>query len=173
MTLSTLSQVTKRIRQLAVQQENKILELGEQLIKLNAVASGAQFKAMVKREGVGSRKAYYLINIVERLRPHMRYRARLQKLGWTKCQLIANRVAEEEFSDLLKFAEEHSVQELKAYGRRPTQAQRRCVLLYFTPEQYRQYERALLKCGARRRGRGVSNKEAATIRMAKIVDAAG
>lgn len=171
MTPSTPSQVTKRIRQLAAQQESKFLELGDQLIKLNAVAFGAQFKAIVKREGVESRKAYYLINIVERLRPHMRYRARLQKLGWTKCQLIAERMPDEEFSDLLDFAEEHSVQELKTYRRRASP--QRCVLLYFTPEQYRQYERALLSCGAKRRGRGLANKEAATARMAKIVSSMG
>jgi hypothetical protein len=170
MTLSTPSQVTKRIRQLASQQESKFLDLGGELAKLHEMVSGAKFKAIASREGVGSRKAYYLINIVERLRPHMRYRARLQRLGWTKCQLIANRLSDEEFTDLLKFAEEHTAQDLKAYGRRrSTRAQHRCVLLYFTLEQYRQYESALLKCGASRRGRGLTRKEEATIGMAKIV----
>lgn len=173
MTLLTPSQLIRRIRQLATQQESKFLDLGVELAKLHEVASGANFKAITNREGVGSRKAYYLINIVERLRPHMRHGPRLQRLGWTKCQLIADRVSGEEFSDLLKFAEEHSAQELKAYGLRSTTSQRRCVLLYFTQEQYRQYERALLSCGAKRRGRGLANKEAATARMAKIVSSVG
>jgi hypothetical protein len=167
MALATTSQVKARIRVLASQQEDRFLDLGTELIKLSAVASGAKFKAMVSREGVGSRKAYYLINIAEKLRPHMRYRARLQRLGWTKCQLIAAQLPEADFPGLLKFAEEHSVHDLKAYGRRSTQTQRRCVLLYFSPDQYRQYERAMLNYGATRRGRGLTNKEAATIRMVK------
>lgn len=169
MILGTPSQVTKRIRQLAAQRESKFLDLGTELSKLNAVTSGTKFREIVNRVGVGSRKAYYLINIVERLRPYMRYRARLQRLGWTKCQLIAAQLSGAEFSSLLKFAEEHSAQDLKGYGRRPGKTQRRCVLLYFSPEEYRQYERALLSCGAKRRGRGLTNKEVATIRMAKVI----
>jgi hypothetical protein len=169
MTLSTPSQVKKRIRQLAAQQESKFLDLGTELSKLSALTSGSKFKEIVRREGVGSRKAYYLINVIKKLRPHMRYRARFQKLGWTKCQIIASQLPKGEFHDLLKFAEEHSAQDLKAYGRRPVKTQQRCVLLYFTPGQYRQYERAMLTCGAKRRGRGLTDKEAATIRMTKIV----
>jgi phosphoglycerate dehydrogenase-like enzyme len=43
----------------------------------------------------------------------------------------------------------------------------RCVLLYFTETQYRQYEKAALQFGATRRGRGLVDKEAATIRMSR------
>lgn len=80
MSLMTISQVKKRIGLLAAEQEDTFLELGAQLIKLSAVASGAMFKDIVSRAGLGSRKAYYLIHIAEKLRSHMRYRARLQ--GW-------------------------------------------------------------------------------------------
>jgi hypothetical protein len=166
--LSTPSQVTKRIRQLAAEQEDKFLDLGAQLIRLGAMASGAKFKAIVSWEGLGSRKAYYLINIVEKLRPHMRYRVRLQRLGWTKCQMLAAQLPGANFLALLEFAEAHTAKELETYIRRETPSGRtRCVLLYFTETQYRQYEKAALQFGARKRGRGLVDKEAATIRMSR------
>lgn len=168
MSLMSISQVKKRIGLLSAQQEDTFLELGAQLIKLSAVASGAMFKDMVSREGLGSRKAYYLINIAEKLRPHMRYRARLQRLGWTKCQMLAAQQPGANFLKLLEYAEAHTAKDLETFIRQETPSGRaRCVLLYFTESQYRQYEKAALRFGARRRGRGLVDKEAATIRMSR------
>jgi hypothetical protein len=107
----------------------------------------------------------------KKLSRYREYWARLSKLGWTKCQLIATQLPEGDFRSLLEFAERHSVQDLKACRRRSSKAQHRCVLLYLTPEQYRQYERAMLNYGATRQGRGLTNKEAATIRMVKRLGA--
>src|SRR4051812_35204431 len=115
MSLMTTSQVKKRIGLLAAQQEDKFLELGEQLMKLNAAASGAQFKEIVSREGVQSRKAYYLINVAEKLRRHMRYRVRLQKLGWTKCQMIGAQLPTANLLKLLEYAETHTTKQLEQY----------------------------------------------------------
>jgi hypothetical protein len=168
MSLTTISQVKKRIRALAAQQEEKFLDLGVQLIKLNAAASGAQLKTIVNREGLGSRKAYYLINIAEKVRPHMRYRVRLQRLGWTKCQMLAAQLPGADFLKLLEFAEAHTAKELETYIRRETPSGRtRCVLLYFTENQYRQYEKAALQFGARKRGRGLVDKEVAIVRISR------
>src|SRR5262249_27624053 len=155
----------RKLHVLTAERHDLFLELGECLERLHVAMPTPQFMQLVKSRGLGRRKTYYLIETARKLRPHMRYRARLKKLGWTKCQLIAAQLPQADFGELLEIAEDGSVQDLKAYGRRSTITQHRCVLLYFTPEQYRQYERALLKFGATRQGRGLANKEAATLRM--------
>ena len=70
------------------------------------------------------------------------------------------------FVKLIEYAENHTTKELEAYVAREKPADTRCVLLYFTPGEYRRYEKAALKCGATKRGRGLTGKEAATIKMA-------
>jgi hypothetical protein len=164
------SELRKRVHALATRPRDRFLELGACLNALHAVSPAAQFRDAVKIAGLGGRKAYYLINIAERFRPHMRFRSRLQKIGWTKCQMISAQLPEGNFLELLEYAEEHTAKDLDTYLRRKrATVGTRCVLLYFTPGEYRRYEEAALKCGARRRGRGIIDKELATVRMAKKV----
>jgi hypothetical protein len=164
----TPSQLKKKIYALALRPADRFLELAACLSALHAILPATQFKEAVKSAGLGSRKAYYLVNIAEQLRPHMRYRSRLMKLGWTKCQMIGAQLPERNFLELLEAAEEYNAKELDTLIRRnKAGGDTRCVLLYFTPGEYRQYEEAVLKFGARKRGRGLTDKEKATIRMAK------
>lgn len=168
---ATPSQLKKRVRALAPKAQDQFIDLALSLAALYEVAAG-QFKQIVKDAGLGSRKAYYLVNIAKQLRPHLRHRARLQHLGWTKCQIVGRSLPGRDFLELLKFAENHSTQELAAYARKQKTSSTRCVLLYFTPSEYRHYEEAVLQFGARKRGRGLAEKEAATIRLAKAAAAA-
>jgi hypothetical protein len=166
----TPSELKKRVQALAARPRDRFLDLATCLLRLYGVASAAQFRDVLKSAGLGSRKAYYLVNIAEQFRPYMRYRSRLQKIGWTKCQVIAGQLPEGDFMGLLQWAEGHSAKELDASARRNSEAKRkRCVLLYFSSGEYRRYEKALLKYGARKRGRGLVNKEKATINMARQV----
>jgi hypothetical protein len=50
------------------------------------------FRKFLDNTDVGSRKAYYLIEINRAFEPLQVPRARLLKLGWTKLQLIAAKV---------------------------------------------------------------------------------
>jgi hypothetical protein len=168
--VKTITQLKRRFYEL---DDEQFLQQGECLNGLRLRMSTPTFMEVLKRRRLGLRKAYYLIETTQKLGRYKEYWGRLSKLGWTKCQLIASQLSERDFRGLLEFAEEHSVQDLKAYGRRSTRPHRRCVLIYLTPAQYRVYERALLKCGARPRGRGLTNKEVATVRMAKIIADAG
>jgi hypothetical protein len=43
----------------------------------------------------------------------------------------------------------------------------RWVLLYFTEAQHRHHEKAALQFGAKKRGRGLVDKETATIKMSR------
>ncbi len=40
-----------------------------------------------------------------------------------------------------------------------------CVLMYFSPKDYAEFENALVKHGGVRSGRGIQNKEEAVLRM--------
>jgi|tagenome__1003787_1003787.scaffolds.fasta_scaffold20986478_8 hypothetical protein len=162
----TPSTLKKRVQVLAARPQDRFLELAAALGALHAVASAAQFREATKSAGLGSRKAYYLVNIAERFRPHMRYRSRLQRLGWTKCQIIAAQLPQGDLLGLLRWAEAHSAKELDTRVRRNLAGRgTRCVLLYFSSGEYRRYEEALLQFGATKRGRGLRGKEKATMKM--------
>lgn len=169
----TPSQLKKRVLALASKPQDRFLDLALSLEALHGVGTPGQFRQIVTDAGLGNRKAYYLVNIAEQLRPHLRHRARLQRLGWTKCQVIGRSLSGANFLELVKFAESHSTQELAAYAGKQKTSQTRCVLLYFTPSEYQRYEEAVLQFGARKRGRGLVGKEAATVRIAKAAMAAG
>ena len=67
---------------------------------------------------------------------------------------------------MLKLAEKHTAQELKLLVRGKTVPRDvRCVLMYFTPHQYRVFEKAVLQHGTAQSGRGLVNKEQALIRL--------
>jgi hypothetical protein len=80
--------------------------------------------------------------------------------------MIAAQLPDGDLAELLEWAEELSAKELDTFIRRKTTTGKRCVLLYFSPADYRQYEKAALKCGAAKRGKGLTGKEAAIIKMA-------
>jgi hypothetical protein len=90
----------------------------------------------------------------------------------TKAQVISRHLSGTNILKLLKYAEDNknNTKGLEAYagGLRPNK-RKRCVLLYFTPNQYRCYEKAVLKLRAKKSGRGLVGKEKATIKMAKKV----
>jgi hypothetical protein len=166
----TPSQLKKRVQFLASRPTDQFFELAVALGTLHDSVSAPQFREIVKNAGLGTRKAYYLVNIATQFRPHMRFRSRLRQLGWTKCQVIGRSCPGANILKLLEYAENHSTKELEAYaGYQKAASRRRCVLLYFSPAEYRRYEEAVLKFGARKRGRGLIDKEMATIKMAREV----
>lgn len=164
----TPSQLKNRIHTLAARPNDRFLDLATALYALHGVATTAQFKETVRSAGLKSRKAYYLVELAKRLGPHMRSRRRLQRLGWTKCQMIGAQLPEGDFQELLQSAEQCTTKALDSRIRRnAVPGGTRCVLLYFTPGEYRQYEEAVVEFGAKPRGRGLKGKEKATILMAR------
>ena len=122
---------------------------------------------MVKKSGMGARKAYYLVNVAAQLQVTSGFQKRLHDLGWTKSKIIGTHRAGHNLVKLIEFAEGHTTKQLEAHVAKREPTDTRCVLLYFTHEQYRSYEAAIVKFGARRLGRGLINKEIATTRLAK------
>jgi len=149
--------------------EQTFLELGASLRRLYD-RDRDLYQRVVEKSGLGRRKAYYLLGIsrkFERL-PGIP-RARLRAVGWTKLQVISKNLTATNADELLRMAESHSVRDLEALirGEQPKGDDAKCVLMYFTPEQYEIYASRILKKGAYRSGRGIHNKEEALINILK------
>lgn len=140
------------------------LRLGYMLGMLKET-SNENYRRIVKKAGLGTRKAYYLLSISEQLRPFLRYRARFERVGWTKCQLIAAYLNASNVRKVIDVAQSANVKQLEKYLQSGRSPKMRCVTLYFSGPDHRKFAEALVKCGATKRGRGLMNKEAALISL--------
>ena len=126
------------------------------------------FKKVVEKTNLGTRKAYYLVEISRTFEPLPVSRPRLKKIGWTKLQIIGKHINKGNAQELLKLAEENTTKQLEALmkGEQPV-TNAHCVLMYFTPKQYKDLEEVLLQNGGSRSGRGILNKEKALMTALK------
>lgn len=126
------------------------------------------FRDLVKKAGIGLRKAYYLVEIAEAFKGLGVKQSRLKALGWTKLSLLARKVNKDNVNELLAFAEANNAQKLKTFlqGDQPIN-NARVVTMYFTPDQYAEFEQALISNGAGRagKGKGLVEKEKAVINL--------
>jgi hypothetical protein len=122
-------------------------------------------KKVWEKTNLGSRKAYYLVNIDRWFGKLPVGKGRLKAIGWTKLQVIGPFVNEQNLEELLGLAENNTVEQLKALmkGEEPI-TNAHCVLMYFSPKQYEQLETVLLSHGGSRSGRGILNKENALMK---------
>lgn len=130
------------------------------------------FQDVYTKSDIGRRKAYYLVEISRAFDQLPASRARMKKIGWTKLQVMSKYVTKDNIDEMLGLAEEHSAKELESImrGGKPTD-NAHCVLMYFSPKQYDVLERAMLKNGGTRSGRGILDKEEALIAALKKLEA--
>ena len=161
MTIS-IDELYDRVLALSSDVEDKFLELGRSLRQL-LDRDPALFQQVVKKR-LGRRKAYYLVEVSRKFEPLPISRARLKKIGWTKLQIIGQHVTKDNVEELVSLAEQLKTKQLerKMQGDEPLN-NAHCVLMYFSPKQYAEFEEALLKNGAERSGRGIVGKEEALI----------
>jgi hypothetical protein len=159
-----IDELCDRALALSSEVEDKFLELGRSLRQL-LDRDPALFQQVVKKR-LGPRKAYYLVEISRKFEPLPISRARLKKIGWTKLQIIGQHVTKDNVEELVSLAEQLKTKQLerKMQGDEPLN-NAHCVLMYFSPKQYAEFEEALLKNGAERSGRGIVGKEAALIHV--------
>jgi hypothetical protein len=126
------------------------------------------FQKFLDNTDVGSRKAYYLIEINRAFEPLQVPRARLLKLGWTKLQLIAAKVNQDSVEAWLERAESLSTKQLerRMKGKTPIK-NAACVLMYFSPKDYKELAEALKRYGATPTERGIQNREEALMTMVR------
>lgn len=140
------------------------LELSRSLHELYE-ADPAEYRQLVGQGVLSRRRAYYLLSVGELLSRMNIPDERLSRIGWTKLSVIAHRLTRENANKQLDLAEENNVRELKRLVSGAGAQRRRCVLMYFTDAQYREFKRALLVHGATSKGRGLANMEQATLRL--------
>ena len=124
----------------------------------------------IEQSGIGRRKAYYLLDLGKRLADLGLPDKHFEKIGWTKLQIIGQKLTRRNAETLLAWAEEYNAPQLAARVRGEAPSKSRCVLLYFSPAQYRQFERAILTSRGKRSGRGLGGKEDAIMSMVRSVN---
>ena len=151
--------------------EDNFLELGKTLRQL-LDRDPDLFQKIVAKNNLGRRKAYYLVEVSRIYEPLPIPRSRLRKIGWTKLQLIGKHLDPSNIEELLKLAEESNAKELERHmrGEKPL-GNAHCVLMYFSPKQYKELEEVLIQNGGQRSGRGILNKEEALIKAIKKIKA--
>jgi hypothetical protein len=147
--------------------EDNFLELGKTLRQL-IDKDGDLFQKFIDKSAIKRRKAYYLVEVSRIFDPLPVSRNRLRKIGWTKLQIIGANTTKENVQEMLELAENNTAQQLTALmrGEKPV-PNAHCVLMYFSPAQYKELEEALLANGGSRSGRGILNKEKALIAALK------
>lgn len=142
---------------------DKFLELASLLHKLQETESD-DFKTLISIPQLGRRKGYYLVEIHRAFGDYKDAPPRLNKIGWTKLQIIAAHVTPDNREALLTLAETHTAKNLEAImrGDQPIIGGR-SVLLLFTQEQFAVFSKAILEHGAIAKGEGFIGKESALI----------
>jgi hypothetical protein len=124
----------------------------------------------VKKAGLNLRQAYYLCEIVDQLRPFARYKERFEVIGWTKTQVIARGLNRQNLKERLELAEtkDNTARKLRSLVEGKTLPDKtRCVQLYFTEDDYKAFEEAVVLNGGSPVGRGLVNKEEAVLALIK------
>ncbi len=152
--------------------EDNFLDLGRALRKL-LDRDPELFSKLWQKASLGRRKAYYLVEVSRTFDPLPISRNRLKKIGWTKLQLLAKQITKDNAQELLALAEENTTKQLEKLmrGEKPID-NAHCMLMYFSPKQYKVVEEAMLANGGVKSGRGVVGKEEALVRaLKKLKDA--
>jgi len=166
--LST-DEIYAKAMKMAKNVEDNFLDLGRYLRQLQN-RDPEKFQEIIQKTDLKRRKAYYLVEVSKTFDPLPVFRARLKKLGWTKCQIIGKHVTKDNVEELVTLAENMPVKLLEKHmrGENPVPGSH-CVLMYFSPEPYEDFEEALIAHGAKPNPpgakEGLRGKEAALMRI--------
>ena len=131
----------------------------------------AEYQRLLKNTGLGSRKAYYLIDISRTFSKIPTPKARLRKIGWTKLMLLSKHITKANHAEMLRLAEENTTANLRRIlnGKPPFEGNAHCMVLYINPDDFEALSEAMALYGGETRGRGIIDKEAALAAMARDV----
>jgi hypothetical protein len=166
------SAIRARVVTLAGRRNDNFWELGNALLVLRDTSRyTGDFKRTVKNAELNLRQAYYLCEIVDQLRPFARYKERFEAIGWTKTQVIARGLNNQNLKERLALAEAkgNSTRKLPALMKGKTEPpEQRRVVLYFSIEDYGVFEKAVLQNGGSTAQRGnLVDKELALMALIK------
>jgi hypothetical protein len=153
----------KRIIELSQQSPNRFSGLAEELFTIHAGEGREGLRAAAKQAQISLRKAYQLVKMRNVLDNHWDAN-RIERIGWTKlCNVTAATAGKSgPVEQWLKFAETHTARQCQLHlEKMPFKNETRCMLLRFDDNQYQAFSRALLKLGAKQRGKGLVGVERA------------
>lgn len=161
------SELKKRVLSRAQGANAPFLELADDLRTFHALARRQDFCALAREAGISERAAYSLIKIAEVFEDYSD-RARLEKIGSTKLGAIAANIDQDTtprtIERWLGFAETHTARECQLFMKREPFAEKtRCMLLRFNEGQYAIFADAMLRHGAKQRGKGLVGIEKALL----------
>lgn len=158
---SETEDLVKQVQQLSPRFDEAFLQLGRVLAKLQ-VEEPQAFKGAVKSADLGTRKAYYLLDIDRAFRDLDVSDEQLMEVGWTKLGMLAKKVNPQNVDTLLEKAVSLSSRQLSEFLRGDNPADdTRTVMLTFSKDDYARLEPVLRRFGAQRSGRGLVDKEKA------------
>lgn len=165
--MSKIAKTMKEAVRLSARPNDTFPELARCLADLY-VQDPSFLPKFVTKSGMGKRKAYYLIELGQRLKGIGVSDARLRRVGWTKMQVCAGHLTRANVRDMLKQAEDTSAEGLKVIvrGECPRGKIHR-VLLNFNSAEFRELKVAILANGGRPSSRGMAAKEAAIINIVR------
>ena len=145
------SVIRAKVITLAGRRSDNFWDLGNALLMLrDGPRFTGDFRRTVKMSGLNVRQAYYLCEIVDQLRGFARYKERFEAIGWTKTQVIARGLNKQNLKERLELAEAkgNSTRNLQSLmkGETPPSETRR-VVLHFTKNQYKAFEKAVVQNG--------------------------
>jgi hypothetical protein len=161
----------KKVQELSGAIDENFLELAKALRTLQDTDND-EFLRAIKNSGLGKRKAYYLVAIDRTFSTIPVPKMRLKKIGWTKLNLLTSHISKDNYSPMLKAAEQYTAKELEAHlNGRPVEEKKKAFLAYVDSEGYEALVEAFSKVGGKRSGRGWTNKGAALKALAQTVAA--
>ena len=126
----------------------------------------AEFLDVIREGGLSRRTAFYLLRVGRVIRTTQLSKSQAERIGWTKLQIIGDKINGKNADRLLKLAEENNAQELKRLiGQNSPNPKPHCVQLYFTDWQYARFETAVRRECPQRKSRGLVGKEEAIMRI--------
>lgn len=100
-----------------------------------------------------------------------RLRSRLEAIGLTKLELVARGINPRNVDERLEFAETHTVKQLAGHFASSTPVQNsRCVMLYFSADEYDRLAKALIPHGAEQKDGQLIGQEQALLSLIQAVD---
>jgi hypothetical protein len=166
------SAIRAKVVTLAARRTDNFWDLGNALLMLrDSSRYTGDFKRTVKNAGLNLRQAYYLCEIVDQLRSFARYKERFEAIGWTKTQVIARGLNKQNLKERLALAEAkgNSTRKLPILIKGKTEPpEQRRVVLYFSPEEYEVFVKAIVRNGGSEGSRGnLIDKELALMALIK------
>ena len=93
--------------------DESFIELGRTLRVIQQIGGVEDFRRICEAAGIGTRKAYYLASISEKIEGLHIPTKRLKAVGWTKLMTISPYLTKETWKDLLSAAENNTNRDLQ------------------------------------------------------------